>query len=90
MVIGIDELKEEYVCKIFILQHLLGHCFFCSQEALLTNNAIPYNVDTVDSTSLRSSNRSPVSSVNETFWVPAINPRHPSTHSDAIATTSTG
>lgn len=59
-----------------------------SQEALLVSNAIPYNVDTVDSTSLRSSNRSPVS-VNETFWVPTINPRHPSTHSDAIATTST-
>lgn len=63
--------------------------FLSSQEALLVNNAIPYNVDTVDSTSLRSSNRSPVS-VNETFWVPAIsNPRHPSTHSDVIATTST-
>lgn len=61
-----------------------------SQEALLANNAIPYNVDTVDSTSLRSSNRSPSSSVNETFWVPTINPRHPSTHSDAYPATLTG
>lgn len=67
----------------------LSFIFRSSQEALLVNNAIPYNVDTVDSASLRSSNRSPVS-VNETFWVPTIsNPRHPSTHSDVIATTST-
>lgn len=60
-----------------------------SQEALLVTSTIPYNVDTVDSTSLRSSNRSPVSA-NETFWVPTTSQRHPSTHSDAIATTSAG
>lgn len=40
-------------------------------------NQIQYNVDKVDTTSLRSSNRSPVS-VNETFWVPATSQRHQS------------
>lgn len=53
-------------------------------------SAIPYNVDQIDSTSLRSSNRSPVSTTNETFWVPTTSQRHSSTHSDAIATTSAG
>lgn len=65
------------------------HCVKYSQEALLVANTIPYNVDSVDSTSLRSSNRSPVST-NETFWVPTTSQRHPSTHSDAIPTTSAG
>lgn len=60
-----------------------------SQEALLVGNPIPYNVDTVDSSSMRSSNRSPVS-VNETFWVPTTSQRHSSTFSEAIATTSAG
>lgn len=61
-----------------------------SQEALLVGGAgIPYNVDTVDTTSLRSSNRSPVSA-NETFWVPS-GQRHSSTYgSEMVATTSAG
>lgn len=83
------EHKRSWNWNLCYWSNLISHTFR-SQEALLTNNAIPYNVDTVDTTSLRSSNRSPVSSVNETFWVPTINPRHPSTHSEAIATTSTG
>lgn len=57
-----------------------------SQEALLVGGVIPYNVDAVDTTSLRSSNRSPVS-VNETFWVPPG--QRPST-SEAVPSTSAG
>lgn len=41
-----------------------------SHEALLVANAVQYNADKADATSLRSSNRSPVSSVHEAFWVP--------------------
>lgn len=62
---------------------------YCSQEALLVaGGSIPYNVDTIDSSSLRSSNRSPVS-VSETFWVPTGH-RQSATYGDAIASTSAG
>lgn len=57
----------------------------------MVTGTIPYNVDrdTVDTTSIRSSNRSPVS-VNETFWVPT-GQRHSGTYGgEAIATTSAG
>lgn len=43
---------------------------FPSHEALLASGGIPYNVDNVDTTSIRSMNRSPTSA-NETFWIPA-------------------
>lgn len=62
---------------------------YCSQEALLiAGGSIPYNIDTVDSNSLRSSNRSPVS-VSETFWVPSGH-RQSATYGEAIASTSAG
>lgn len=63
--------------------------FVCSHETLLsTAGSIQYNIDTVDTTSLRSSNRSPVS-VNETFWVPG-NPRNSGIYGEGQANTSAG
>lgn len=61
----------------------------CSRETLLsTAGSIQYNIDTVDTTSLRSSNRSPVS-VNETFWVPG-NQRNSGIYGEGFANTSAG
>lgn len=45
---------------------------FYSNEALVCHS-IPYNVDTIDATSIRSLTRSPVSANDDpTFWVPHV------------------
>lgn len=72
----------------FIAFHLLI-CVFHSQEALLAGGSIPYNVDNLDSASIRSSNRSPVSA-NETFWIPASHRKSIGLGLDGAATTSAG